>query len=117
MVRREESDFDPVRGSKLVEDVRDMPLDGAEADRGLLRNFLVREAVDNGPHNLELATRQPEGLRAPAGEVELAQTASHIGNTVVADPVLTLHHAVNTGSATTRSEEHTSELQSHSDLV
>src|SRR2546425_10741035 len=94
-MRRKQRQLDAVGSSKLVEDVSDVPLDGALADGELPRNLLVRVAAQDRPHDVQLAPRESEGFRAPASDVQLAEAGGGVGNRVVTDPALTLHDAVN----------------------
>ena len=72
VMRGKERHLDTGGGADFVEDMRNMPFDSAFADRELAGNLLVRVAAHHHSHDVQFASRQPKGLRAPPLDIQLA---------------------------------------------
>src|SRR5215471_1778945 len=94
MVAGEEGELDPARRAHLVEDVHEMALDRVLADGESASDLLVRVAVGDRPHDVLFPTRQPEHLRLSASGDEATDAGGNVRCTLVADPVMAGHDAV-----------------------
>ena len=98
MVDREEGKLQPVRHPDLVEDIRQVVLDGLDADRKLLRDVAVRIAADDGGHNLEFASGEAKG-RTPVFRAARRGSVAHRVNdrphTFASHPILAVHDRAN----------------------
>jgi hypothetical protein len=94
----EVGELEPRGRSGLVEDAREMMLDGLLADCEFLRDVAIGVAGDDRLHDVELPPREAEGLRGPlrVGFRQLCDFLDEIGYHVAVDPVLALHHDANT---------------------
>src|SRR5204862_6607326 len=90
-VDRHERELEAVRDAELVENVRNVVLDGVFADGELTRDVLVGQSAYDGGDDLLLARREAKpplrvGRRLPANVVQ------QVSDRVAIDPGLPRHH-------------------------